>query len=141
AHPAERLRFLLADSGARLLLTDAAGEVLLAAETPVLRLEEESFAAEPATPPRVFAARESLAYVIYTSGSTGRPKGTELTHGGLANLVAWHRREYGVGSEDRATLLAGVGFDASVWELWPYLTDGRSLGVPPHPRCGGRART
>ena len=70
---------------------------------------------------------DNLAYVIYTSGSTGRPKGVELRHGGLANLVRWHRELYGVGPEDRATLAASPGFDAAVWELWPYLASGASV--------------
>ncbi len=82
-------------------------------------------------PPAGAPDPESLAYVIYTSGSTGVPKGTEMRHAGLANLVAWHRAVYGVTPEDRATLVAGVGFDASVWEMWPYLTAGASLWIPP----------
>jgi amino acid adenylation domain-containing protein len=72
-----------------------------------------------------------LAYVIYTSGSTGAPKGTELCHRGLSNLIAWHRRAYGLTPADRSTLLAGPGFDASVWETWAPLTAGASLHIPP----------
>ncbi|MCP4657632.1 MAG: amino acid adenylation domain-containing protein, partial [bacterium] len=80
--------------------------------------------------PMVGVDPENLAYVIYTSGSTGRPKGTELAHAGLVNLVTWHRREYRVTAVDRATQLAGPGFDAAVWELWPYLTSGAALHIP-----------
>ena len=72
-----------------------------------------------------------LAYVIYTSGSTGRPKGVEISRAGLASLVSWHLAAYGVGEDDRATLLAGPAFDAAVWELWPYLAAGASLHLPP----------
>src|SRR6185436_8899323 len=72
-----------------------------------------------------------LAYVIYTSGSTDRPKGVELTHASLLNLVAWHVRAFGLTPEDRSTLVAGVGFDASVWEVWPALAAGASLHVVP----------
>jgi amino acid adenylation domain-containing protein len=71
-----------------------------------------------------------LAYVIYTSGSTGRPKGVEIEHAGLLNLLQWHTAAFGVTSNDRAALLASPGFDASVWEMWPYLTAGASLYVP-----------
>jgi amino acid adenylation domain-containing protein len=71
-----------------------------------------------------------LAYVIYTSGSTGRPKGVEITHGNLLNLVQWHQGTFGVSGADRATLIASPGFDASVWESWPYLAAGASLHVP-----------
>ncbi|HEX8276906.1 MAG TPA: amino acid adenylation domain-containing protein [Longimicrobiaceae bacterium] len=70
---------------------------------------------------------DSLAYVIYTSGSTGTPKGVEVTHGALLNLVHWHRDAFAVTEHDRATQLAGLGFDASVWELWPYLASGAAV--------------
>jgi amino acid adenylation domain-containing protein len=70
-----------------------------------------------------------LAYVIYTSGSTGRPKGVEITHGNLQNLVQWHLKAFTVSSSDRATLLASPGFDATVWEIWPYLAAGATLYV------------
>ncbi|HYG64762.1 MAG TPA: amino acid adenylation domain-containing protein, partial [Thermoanaerobaculia bacterium] len=72
-----------------------------------------------------------LAYVIYTSGSTGRPKGVAVSHGALDNLVDWHLREYGVTPADRASQVAGLGFDASVWEIWPYLVAGASVHLLP----------
>lgn len=72
-----------------------------------------------------------LAYVIYTSGSTGAPKGVEIEHGSLARLIAWHIAEYRVGPADRAALLAYPGFDAAVWELWPYWAAGASVHIPP----------
>ncbi len=74
---------------------------------------------------------DNLAYVIYTSGSTGTPKGVEVTHGALLNLVHWHRGAFGVTEADRATQLAGLGFDASVWELWPYLASGAAVHLVP----------
>ncbi|HKG80964.1 MAG TPA: amino acid adenylation domain-containing protein [Pyrinomonadaceae bacterium] len=73
---------------------------------------------------------EQLAYVIYTSGSTGTPRAVGVTHRGLANLVDWHLRTYNITPGDRASLLAGVAFDASVWELWANLAAGASLHVP-----------
>jgi len=79
--------------------------------------------------PRPGPTAENLAYLIYTSGSTGQPKGVEITHGGLSNLVHWHRRTYEVTAADRATQLASFSFDASVWELWPYLASGASIHV------------
>jgi non-ribosomal peptide synthetase component F len=53
-----------------------------------------------------------------------------VEHRALANLVGWHQDAFGVTAADRATLVAGVGFDASAWETWPYLTRGASLYVP-----------
>ena len=73
---------------------------------------------------------DDLAYIIYTSGSTGVPKGVEITHGNLSNLVAWHNQEFSVTAADRATQIAGPGFDAAVWELWPYLAVGAAIYLP-----------
>jgi amino acid adenylation domain-containing protein len=70
---------------------------------------------------------KNLAYVIYTSGSTGQPKGVEITHESLLNLVHWHQQAFRVTPTDRASQVAKVGFDAAVWEVWPYLTAGASL--------------
>ncbi|NET44012.1 non-ribosomal peptide synthetase [Okeania sp. SIO2B3] len=70
---------------------------------------------------------DRFAYVIYTSGSTGQPKGVTIPHQGLLNLVFWHQRTFEVSPSDRASQIAGVGFDASVWEIWPYLSAGASL--------------
>jgi non-ribosomal peptide synthetase component F len=57
----------------------------------------------------------NLAYVIYTSGSTGIPKGVLVTHQGLLNLVFWHQNTFEITNLDKATQLAGTGFDAAVW--------------------------
>ncbi|MFW6012333.1 MAG: non-ribosomal peptide synthetase, partial [bacterium] len=80
---------------------------------------------------------------VFTSGSTGSPKGVDLSHRGLASLVDWHCRRHAVVPGDRATLVAGLGFDASVWEVWPYLAAGASLHQVPEevisdPRALGR---
>ena len=71
-----------------------------------------------------------LSYVIYTSGSTGQPKGVEITRGGLENLIQWHLKTFHITAADRASLLASIGFDATVWELWPYLAAGASVHIP-----------
>ena len=76
------------------------------------------------------ATLANLSYVVFTSGSTGEPNGVLVDHANLANLVAWHRDAFELTAEDRATLIAGVGFDASVWELWPALVSGARLLIP-----------
>jgi len=81
-------------------------------------------------PPDIEIKPQHLAYVLYTSGSTGQPKGVSVTHDSLLNLVYWHRRKFAVTSSDRASQLAGLGFDAVVWEIWPYLTAGASVHFP-----------
>ncbi|MFA5965610.1 MAG: non-ribosomal peptide synthetase [Sphingomonas sp.] len=69
----------------------------------------------------------ALAYVIYTSGSTGAPKAVEVTHANLAALVAWHNAAFGVVAGTRTSHLAGLGFDAAAWEVWPTLAAGGTL--------------
>ena len=68
-------------------------------------------------------------YVIYTSGSSGQPKGVAVPHKGMLNLMTWHQRRYGLRPDDRASQLAGLGFDACAWELWPYLGMGASVHI------------
>ncbi|MCX6579065.1 MAG: amino acid adenylation domain-containing protein [Candidatus Aminicenantes bacterium] len=72
-----------------------------------------------------------LAYIIYTSGSTGKPKGVMVEHRSPVNLCCWHNTYYAVTSWDRATKYAGFGFDASVWEFFPYLVTGASICIVP----------
>ena len=91
---------------------------------------DEPMASEPPTVHSQAPSPHNLAYVIYTSGSTGQPKGVAVEHRALLNLVGWHRETYRVTETDRATQVAGVGFDACVWELWPYLTAGASIHIP-----------
>src|ERR1700735_661295 len=64
---------------------------------------------------------------MYPSGSTGIPKGVKITHANLSHLVRWHREAFRVTQQDRASHLAGLGFDAAVWEIWPHLTAGAAL--------------
>ncbi len=132
-YPAERLAFMLQDSQAPVLVT---GQCMLNAlplrSQHVVALDAQGKYAEGeiAEPVISRATASALAYVIYTSGSTGQPKGVEVTHGGLLNLVAWHQRAFKVTATDRASQLSALGFDAAVWELWPYLTAGASIHLP-----------
>ncbi len=138
-HPAERLAYELADCRATILLTRRGPVADLAARLGIQCLFPHEIAAdcpapamaERASPSEPAFFSDGLAYVIYTSGSTGLPKGVEIRHRSLLNLVRWHVRTFGLTADDRGTLLAGVGFDASVWETWPYLAAGASLHLVP----------
>lgn len=131
SYPPSRLEFMLADVGATVLLTTRALAGRAAAYGgEVLEIDSSAdvLAAQQATPLMNSATgAENLAYIMYTSGSTGEPKGVAVEHRGLMNLVYWHRRVYEVTADDRATQYAGLSFDASVWEVWPYLTVGASV--------------
>lgn len=74
-------------------------------------------------------APDNLSYVVYTSGSSGRPKGVEITHANLLNLIEWHQSAFEITSADRASQVAGLGFDATAWEIWPHLTAGATLFI------------
>ncbi|HVR96549.1 MAG TPA: non-ribosomal peptide synthase/polyketide synthase, partial [Thermoanaerobaculia bacterium] len=125
SYPVERLAFTLQDAGASVLLTTAAR----AGELPVRTVVVEDLDGDD-TDSNVEVDPGHLAYVIYTSGSTGRPKGVAVEHRGLLNLLGWHQAAFGVSPDDRATRLSGLGFDASVWDLWPYLAAGASVHIP-----------
>jgi amino acid adenylation domain-containing protein len=133
SYPRERLAFVLEDSGSAAIL---AAETLLnrlpALTPPVLGVSwnDSGPGAHDVRREQRRVDPESLAYAIYTSGSSGQPKGVEIGHRGLVNLATWHRRTYGVTADDRATLIANPAFDASVWEMWPYLTTGASIHIP-----------
>ena len=132
AYPPERLDMMLRDCRAPVMLTKQRwAEYGSRLEARCLTLDSGG-AALPGgdDDPPLRVGRHSLAYVIFTSGSTGRPRGVELRHGGLTNLVCWHQREYAVTPGDRATLVASPAFDASVWEVWPYLASGASVHIP-----------
>jgi len=132
-YPVERLTLMLKDAGALFLVTDSRQQPCLANgpwKTVSLDGVAQGFAGGSTSTPAVLIKPSNLAYLIYTSGSTGRPKAVEISHGSLLNLVFWHQRVFGVSARDRAPFMAAVGFDAAVWELWPYLAAGASLHLP-----------
>ncbi len=133
-YPEERLRFMLRDARAPLVLSEThLAERLSACESRIVCLDRDwpRLSEFPCDEPGQVVAPQNLAYVIYTSGSTGRPKGVAVPHESLLNLVFWHRAEFAVTSADRATQIANMAFDASVWEVWPYLTAGACLYLAP----------
>ena len=131
-YPLNRIATLLETSGTTLLLTQAHLVNQLPRgtwRTVVLNEDELALSRNPRVAPVANSKPENLAYIIFTSGSTGLPKGVQITHANLLNLLSWHQRAFSVAPNDRATLQASPGFDAAVWELWPYLTAGASLYV------------
>lgn len=122
AWPEGRLTAIAAEAGCALVVGRPDSPL------PVATLDEAEGAAPLAIP---MVAPTDLAYVIYTSGSTGTPKGVEVTHGNLSHLIDWHQVDFAVSAADRAVHLAGLGFDASVWEVWPHLAAGACVMLAP----------
>lgn len=129
-YPTERLTFMLNNAQATILVTaECLRDALPQRPKHLVTLDSEGrFEGNVAS--SALAAKlepRNLAYVIYTSGSTGQPKGVEITHQGLSNLVSWHQRAFKIRPADQASQLAALGFDAAVWEVWPYLAAGASI--------------
>ncbi|MET8846330.1 amino acid adenylation domain-containing protein [Amycolatopsis sp. NPDC004625] len=122
ADPAPRRALVLADAGARVVLT--AGEVTLEADT--LALDDPAVWAESSGEHPARPGADDLAYVIYTSGSTGRPKGVRIGHRALATYLGWARAAY-PSLAGRALLHTSASFDLTVTTLLGPLTAGGSI--------------
>jgi amino acid adenylation domain-containing protein len=133
-YPRSRMALMLEDSGARVLVTEAAITPTLpdhGLRVVLLDADAAAIAAEPATPPAVEVPAEAAAYMMYTSGSTGRPKGVVVPHRAVLRLVL--NADFArCGADETWLQLAPVAFDASTLELWaPLLNGGRMALYPP----------
>ncbi len=125
AYPDVRLQYMVTDSELRYVFTTRELAPRLHGLCEAIYVEELPAAAFVPTA----IEPKQLAYVIYTSGSSGRPKGVLVEHGSLANMVLWHQRRFGNCAQDVSTQYAGLGFDATVWEIFPYLAVGATVHV------------
>ncbi len=134
SYPRERLAFMLADSGAPVIVTQAdrvpelpqttAELVYLDRDVKVIEKESEGNLETDVTP-------DTLAYVIYTSGSTGKPKGVQINHFNVTRLFAATQHWYRFDEHDVWTMFHSVAFDFSVWEIWGALIHGGHLVIVP----------
>jgi amino acid adenylation domain-containing protein len=133
-YPAERIRFMLADLAAVAAVTDQPRLAEVATRCAVPVVDPHGVPSGAAgSEPEVLPDPDDPACVIYTSGTTGQPKGSVWRHRGIAQLARWHAATLGVTADDRASLLASVGFDGAQWELWPYLVAGACVLPYEHP--------
>ncbi|WP_328811242.1 non-ribosomal peptide synthetase [Rhodococcus sp. NBC_00294] len=147
-YPADRIEYMLTDSGATLGITtsehretlpEGVGPSWLVLGDADLDAAVDTRSAEPVT----YADRvrvlgpANTAYMIYTSGSTGRPKGVEVTHAGLSSLVAEQRERFGIDASARTLAVASPSFDASVFELLMAVGSGATMVVSPPDVFGG----
>jgi amino acid adenylation domain-containing protein len=132
AFPADRLAFMVTDSGLRVVVTERS----LEAEMPphdghVLFLDgAQSYAAEPlpmASEPVADAL--ALAYVIYTSGSTGKPKGVMVPHRSVVNFLSSAAKSPGLTERDTVLAVTTLSFDIAVLELWLPLSVGAIVAL------------
>ncbi|WP_367254171.1 non-ribosomal peptide synthetase [Pseudomonas sp. stari2] len=133
-YPAERLAYMLSDSGVELLLTQTALLDRLPASAGVSVIAMDTLHLEnwPSQAPGLHLHGDNLAYVIYTSGSTGQPKGVGNTHAALAERLQWMQTTYRLNETDVLMQKAPISFDVSVWEcFWPLITGARLLIAGP----------
>jgi amino acid adenylation domain-containing protein len=126
--PAERLAYMVENARASVAIVDETTASLMAGNENCFKLPE--IAGESVEDVAEGPRPEDIAYIIYTSGSTGRPKGVMVNHANLKNLVEWQCSTVGITEKDRGTYVAGLGFDATILELWPYLAAGASVTIP-----------
>ncbi|AVE04336.1 non-ribosomal peptide synthetase [Pseudomonas palleroniana] len=132
SHPAERLNYLLSDSAPVAVLTQQALlERLPVLDVPVINLDRYTWQHHSANNPKTGVTPSNLAYVIYTSGSTGLPKGVMVEHHTVTNLVDWHCHAFDLCAGRHTASVAGFGFDAMAWEVWPALCVGATLHLAP----------
>ncbi|MDC8759688.1 amino acid adenylation domain-containing protein [Janthinobacterium fluminis] len=133
-YPAERLRYMVEDSGIGLLLTHSRLRAGIAGadRLSVLELDTLDLRGESGADPVVALHGDNLAYVIYTSGSTGRPKGAANRHRSLHNRLAWMQEAYQLDAGDTVLQKTPFSFDVSVWEFfWPLMQGARLLVAKP----------
>ena len=135
--PLERRRYMLADSGAVLLMRAVTAAASLPEEEaeallPILDVSlPSSFgSASPVAPRDLISMSGRLAYVCYTSGSTGRPKGVAVAHGALQAYCDANAGVHGISARSRVLLTSAVSFDPCIGEAWTALLAQATLCLP-----------
>ncbi|MBD8499273.1 non-ribosomal peptide synthetase [Paenibacillus arenosi] len=129
-YPEERIRFMIEDSGAHLLLTHRERLQQVPFEGTVLALNDEQAYTDDGSNLEPVSGPNNLAYVIYTSGTTGKPKGAMLEHRGLVSLKLMFADRLGITEHDRIVQFASLSFDASCWEMFKAFYFGAALYIP-----------
>ncbi len=128
--PAERLAFVLADSGAVVALTQSQIESKLSWPAGVTPLCVDRGTPEVSEEIACPASPADLAYVLYTSGSTGTPKGVMIAHRGVVNCIRETNRTFAITDKDRAIAITALHHDMSVYDIFGMLASGGAIVIP-----------
>lgn len=129
-YPRPRLEFMLADSGAAVVIADDRPETSFLRSVPGLKIISINQLPKTDTPQPGAAGPRHLAYVMYTSGSTGTPKGVQVEHRSVVRLVK-NTNYCQFGPDEVFLQFAPVSFDASTLEIWGALLNGGRLAIMP----------
>ncbi|MBU9710031.1 amino acid adenylation domain-containing protein, partial [Paenibacillus sp. AK121] len=129
-YPEERIRYILENSNAQLLLTQRELQQQVPFEGTVVALDDEQAYSDDGSNLDPASGPNDLAYVIYTSGTTGKPKGVMLEHRGLVSLKLTFAHTLHTTEQDRVLQFASLSFDASCWEMFNALYFGATLYIP-----------
>ncbi|WP_433682774.1 amino acid adenylation domain-containing protein [Nocardia sp. CA-119907] len=148
-YPSKRIDHVIADSGATVAITVDAlrGRLPHEIHSVVLDAPAPGWESDTAGGPisdddRIHPLRPSnVAYITYTSGSTGTPKGVQVTHTGLANLVADRAATYGIDTTSRVSYALSPSFDASLEQFLTCFANGSTLVIVPPEVTGGEPLT
>ena len=139
-YPQERLRFMMEDTSANILITeesllslannllsqqrDAATQGIAPMQVVCLERERQALSQQPETTPRSPVVTHNMAYVIYTSGSTGRPKGVVINHASAVLMAQWAGDYFTAAQLSGVLASTSICFDLSVFELFAPLSTG-----------------
>src|SRR5574337_1295876 len=126
--PAERIRYLLDDSTAKVVLAGAGCDPGISGARVIA---PGSWTTSPVTIQAPTPTATDIAYVIYTSGSTGQPKGVAVEHRSVINRLAWMQRRYPIFPDDVILQKTPISFDVSVWELCWWAIEGAKVALLP----------
>ncbi|MGB7606717.1 MAG: amino acid adenylation domain-containing protein, partial [Lutisporaceae bacterium] len=128
-YPEDRVRYILEDSGAEIILTQSHLQSRIILSQEILILDNEQIFTGDKGNFHKISKPDDLAYIIYTSGTTGKPKGVMLQNNSLVNYINWFAEEVKITYTDKAILLSSYAFDLGYTALYPSILNGAELHI------------
>ncbi|URZ00539.1 amino acid adenylation domain-containing protein [Clostridium felsineum] len=128
-YPEDRVRYMLYDSGTKILLTQNHLKNKIKFEGETLDLEDGSLYKNENNNLAKVSESNNLAYIIYTSGTTGKPKGVMVKQKGLVNYIYWAKKVYVNKEKTNFPLYSSISFDLTVTSIYTPLISGNSIVI------------